>query len=109
MNSINIGKDIYIRKVIACKFAVCEIPEKEVLNKIEEHDKIYLITKYKQKLLLRNKKEFKIEIENNKIIKAWFCKIIEPSEGELSDKEEIKTIPIIYGRCKRSMLKLDRI
>jgi superfamily I DNA/RNA helicase len=109
MNSINIEKDIYIRRVIACKFAVCAIPDKEVLSKIEEHDKIYLITKYKQKLLLRNKRQFKIEIDNNKIIKAWFCKIIEPFEEELSDKEEIKTIPIIYGRCKRSMLKLDRI
>ena len=108
MNCFDV-KDQYVRKVNIGKFAICEIPNNDLANKITEcKDGVYLITKYKQKLLLKYKKQYTIEAER-KIIKVWFCKIIENDQDQNKEKDNIECIQIIYARCEPSMIKLDRV
>ena len=67
--------NIFIKKVEVGKYAIFE-----VIEKIKEHinlnnSNVFIKTIYNEILWLRNKKIFKIEIDN-KIIDVWFCKII---------------------------------
>jgi hypothetical protein len=71
---INID-NIFVKKVEVGKYAIFE-----VIENIKEHinlnnSNVFIKTIYNEILWLRNKKIFKIEIEN-KIIDVWFCKII---------------------------------
>jgi len=120
-------EDQFIRKVNIGKFALCEIPkeyeDESLINMCKNN--IFLETKYKQILWLKNKKTFKIECENV-IRNCWLCKIISFTDFlELSslkniitkkeieyyqNKElEIEITPVIYGRCNCSMTFLDKV
>lgn len=70
-------EDQFIRKVNIGKFAMCEIPKEYDIESLIKNCKnnIFLETKYKQILWLKNKKTFKIECENV-IRDSWLCKII---------------------------------
>jgi CDP-6-deoxy-D-xylo-4-hexulose-3-dehydrase len=71
---INI-ENIFVKKVEVGKYAVFEVIE-NIKKYIElNNSNVFIKTIYNEILWLRNKKIFKIEIEN-KIINAWFCKII---------------------------------
>jgi hypothetical protein len=129
---INID-NIFVKKVEVGKYAIFE-----VIENIKEHinlnnSNVFIKTIYNEILWLRNKKIFKIEIEN-KIIDVWFCKIILYDdlikECNLSVEEkdffidsnntgkDKKTNPnnsidrnsvkMIYGRCQNSMEFLDK-
>jgi hypothetical protein len=120
-------EDQFIRKVNIGKFALCEIPKDcniETLIKLCKNN-IFLETKYKQILWLKNKKTFKIECENV-IRDSWLCKIITFSDflelsslkNIITEKEieyyqnkdlEIEITPVIYGRCNCSMTFLDKV
>jgi hypothetical protein len=136
MNKINIDSNLdlllnmknqFIRKVNIGKFAICEIPSENDIETLIKSCKnnIFLETKYKQILWLKNKKTFKIECENV-IRSSWLCKIITFSDFlELSslktmitEKEieyyqnkdlEIEVTPVIYARCTCSMNFLDKV
>ena len=107
---INVEKQ-FVRKVNIGKFAICEIPkEDDIENLVKTYENnIFLKTKYKEYLWLKNKKSFKIECEN--IIRdCWLCKIITFSDLlEISSELEIETTPVIYGRCQCSMNFLDKL
>jgi len=117
----------YVRKVKIGKFAICEILENnEIQNTIKDFkNNIFLYTKYKQILWLKNKKTFIIESEN-KIRNMWLCKIISfdyfleistlkekinESKYEFIKLKEldIEEVPIIYARCVNSMNFLDKV
>lgn len=131
-NKINIENDCifnmekyFIRKTKIGKFGICELPEQEFKNKILSCKKnIFLYTKYKEILWLKNKKTFIIECDNN-VINAWLCKILtfeqflevysnkdifsESTKSDYENKESIEAINIIYGRCVNSMTFLDKV
>lgn len=116
----------YVRKINIGKFGICEVPN----NNWEEAVKVcknnvYLYTKYKQWLWLKNKKQYHIDIDG-KIRNVWICKILSFDElceqtclkniltedgkkfySEKSDSIEVE--PIIYARCKKSMKFLDKV
>ena len=128
---INI-ENIYVKKVEVGKYAILE-----VIENIKEHinlnnSNVFIKTIYNEILWLRNKKIFKIEIEN-KIIDVWFCKIILYDdlikECNLTDFEkyffssnntsndnktnpnksiDTNSVKMIYGRCQNSMEFLDK-
>ena len=120
-------QDQFIRKVNIGKFALCEIPkeyeDESLINMCKNN--IFLETKYKQILWLKNKKTFKIECENV-IRDCWLCKIISFTDflelsslkNIITEKEikyyqnkelEIEITPVIYGRCNCSMTFLDKV
>jgi len=119
-------KDQFIRKVNIGKFAICEIPQEFDLSIIKLcENNIFIETKYKQILWLKNKKSFIIECENV-IRNMWLCKIITFSDflelsslkNTISQKEieyyknkdlEIEITKVIYGRCTNSMIFLDKV
>ena len=109
----------YVRKVNIGLFVICEIPNEEIFNKfaIYEHN-IFLETKYKQYLSLKNKKLYKIEAEG--IIRdMWLCKILTYEQlleqsnltniVKKENKTDIEIIQVIYGRCINSMNFLDKV
>ena len=125
MNLIINVEEQYIRKVKIGKFGICEIPENDEIIKIiqEYKNNIFLYTKYKQILWLKNKKTFIIESEN-KIRNMWLCKIISVdifleiskinlvSEKDIEIqklKEDIEEVHVIYARCVNSMNFLDKV
>jgi len=111
----------YIKRVKIGKFGICEIPEKYDLE-IENKKNIFLYTKYKKILWLKNKKTFIIESEN-KIRNMWLCKIIsldifleisdilisEKDKEEHELKDDIEEVRVIYARCVNSMNFLDKV
>ena len=116
----------YIKKVNIGKYAICEVPDNNLKTIVLSCTKnVYLHTKYKEWLLLQNKKIFTIEVEGF-IKKVWFCKIITFSKlletSSLKDvitEEEkiefnkknltIEIVNVIYGRCVDSMTFLDKV
>jgi hypothetical protein len=133
---INI-EDIFVKKVEVGKYAIFEIIE-NIKSHIElNNSNVFIKTIYSEILWLRNKKIFKIEIEN-KIIDVWFCKIITlddlVKECNLTDEEkdffsssssntnndknnnqdnkiqsiDTNSVKMIYGRCQNSMEFLDK-
>lgn len=129
---INID-NIFVKKVEVGKYAIFE-----VIENIKEHinlnnSNVFIKTIYNEILWLRNKKIFKIDIEN-KIIDVWFCKIILYDdlikECNLSVEEkdffinsnntsndnktnpnksiDSNSVKMIYGRCQNSMEFLDK-
>jgi hypothetical protein len=121
---INI-EDIFVKKVEVGKYAIFEIIE-NIKSHIElNNSNVFIKTIYSEILWLRNKKIFKIEIEN-KIIDVWFCKIISlddlVKECNLTDEEkdffnsnndknqsiDTNSVKMIYGRCQNSMEFLDK-
>jgi len=117
----------FIKKVNIGKYALCEIPnEYDMESLIKEcKNNIFLETKYKEILWLKNKKTFKIECENI-IMNTWLCKIITFSDflklsslkNIITNEEvayfenknlEIIVTPVIYGRCNDSMMFLDKV
>jgi hypothetical protein len=127
---INI-KNIFVKKVEVGKYAVFEVIE-NIKSIIElNSSNVFIKTIYNEILWLRNKKIFKIEIEN-KIIDVWFCKIINYDDlikecnltveekdffNSNTDKNENKdknqsidtnSVKMIYGRCQNSMEFLDK-
>ena len=127
---INID-NIFIKKVEVGKYAIFE-----VIENIKEHinlnnSNVFIKTIYNEILWLRNKKIFKIEIDN-KIIDVWFCKIITLDDlvkecnlsveekdffisSNTNDKKDNKnqsidtnSVKMIYGRCQNSMEFLDK-
>ena len=114
----NSNRDFYnidissLYKVSIGKFAICEIPSQEIIEKINTStNTIYLKSDYKELLWLRNKKIFYVQF-NNIIKKVWFCKIIKYEDIGLVSNDSafpIKEIKIIYGRCLDSMKFLDQV
>ena len=122
---INI-EDIFVKKVEVGKYAVFEVIE-SIKSIIElNSSNVFIKTIYNEILWLRNKKIFKIEIDN-KIIDVWFCKIISyddlVKECNLTVEEkdffssnndnknqsiDINSVKMIYGRCQNSMEFLDK-
>ena len=117
----------FIKKVNIGKYALCEIPnEYDMESLIKEcKNNIFLETKYKEILWLKNKKTFKIECENI-IMNTWLCKIITFSDflklsslkNIITNEEvayfeskdlDIMVTPVIYGRCNDSMMFLDKV
>jgi len=119
---INIENE-YVKKTKIGLFGICTIPNENINNIIQDYEKkIFLKTKYKQFLWLKNKKIYKIECEGN-LIDVWICKVInieelhEHTDINISDeelnlikmKDNIELIDIIYGRCINSMNFLDKV
>jgi hypothetical protein len=120
---INI-ENIYVKKVEVGKYAIFEVIE-NIKSIIElNSSNVFIKTIYNEILWLRNKKIFKIEIEN-KIIDVWFCKIISyddlVKECNLTTEEkdffssnnktqsiDTNSVKMIYGRCQNSMEFLDK-
>ena len=122
---INID-NIFVKKVEVGKYAIFEVIE-NIKSIIElNSSNVFIKTIYNEILWLRNKKIFKIEIEN-KIIDVWFCKIITfddlVKECNLTIEEknffssnndnknqsiDTNSVKMIYGRCQNSMEFLDK-
>lgn len=113
-------QDMYVKKVIIGMYAICEIRDNEMESNIliDLNKNIFLKTKFKQYLWVKNRKIFKVESE--KIIKnVCLCKIINfdylQEVSNLKDlemnksEEDIESVHIIYGRCYNSMLFLDKV
>ena len=113
----------YVKKTKIGLIGICTIPDENIILKISDFsNQIFLKTKYKQFLWLKNKKTYKIECEKN-IIDVWLCKIIsldqflKESDIKLSEEEkniinlknDIELVDIIYGRCVNSMIFLDKV
>jgi hypothetical protein len=116
----------YIKKVTIGKFAICEIPDNNLKNIIDScENNIFLHTRYKEWLWLKNKKIYTIDTEKQ-IKNVWICKIIsfddminmsiykniitEDDKIYFNSKEvNIECIKIIYGRCLNSMNFLDKV
>jgi len=116
----------YVRKVNTSNFAICEIPSntwKDAAKACKNF--VFLDVGCKQWLLLENKEQYRIEVEDNKR-NVWICKTISFEEmlqltclqntmtekGKkfyTNRKRSIKEVSIIYGRCEKSMLLLDDI
>jgi len=95
-------------------FTICEIPNIKTYWNCKKYKKWYYIL-YKPRLffILKNRKNYKIEIENN-IKNIWFCKSITKSELEFNininiTTGTIHTVPIIFARCQNSMKFLDKV
>ena len=117
-------KDKYVRKVKIGQFAISELPDEylnEYLNEniIIKNNKIFLETKYKEFLWVKNKNIHTIESEG-KIFNVLLCKIITFEELlEISNlknilkkednNESIEIVNVIYGRSNNSMHFLDTI
>ena len=126
---INI-ENIFVKKIEVGKYAVFEVIE-NIKNHIElNNSNVFVKTIYNEILWLRNKKIFKIEIDD-KIIDTWFCKIISYDDlvkecnltseerdffisSNTNDKEnknqsiDTNSVKMIYGRCQNSMEFLDK-
>lgn len=117
---INI-EDKYVRKTNIGKFGICELPNESFLdNKIDSL--IFLQTKYKQFLWVKNNKKYILECDGV-TREMMMCKIvtleqmleISPilkdliSEKDVSKKDDIETIRVIYARCVNSMNFLDKV
>jgi hypothetical protein len=117
----------FIKRVNIGKFAMCEIPKDNNIERLIQlcKNNIFLETKYKEILWLKNKKTFKIECENV-IRDSWLCKVITFSDflelsslkNIITEKEieyyqnkklDIEITPVIYGRCECSMTFLDKV
>ncbi len=104
----------YVKKVKIGNFTICEIPNIKLIEIVKniKNDIIFYIN---QDLffILKNRKNYKIEIENN-IKNIWFCKSITKSELEFNininiTTGTIHTVPIIFARCQNSMKFLDKV
>jgi len=120
---IKFDDNIYIRKVNIGKIGICEIPNETLFKCVEEYEhNVFLETKYKEYLHLKNKKLYKIESEG--IIRdMWLCKALTYEEmtsispilnTQVKKRNEtellsIETVPVIYGRCLGSMRFLDTV
>ena len=116
----------YVRKVKVGNFAICEIPSNNWENAVKVcKNNVFLCTKYKQWLWLKNPKSYHIEVESKRR-NVWICKIITfddllnmtclknimTDEGKnfYNTRElEIECVKIIYGRCVKSMTFLDGV
>lgn len=117
-------EDKYVRKIKIGKFGISEVPNEYLYeDSVSKNNKIFLHTKYKEFLWIKNKKIHIIESEG-KIYNVLLCKIITFEELlEISnltdeqtnkysiknDKENIEIVDVIYGRCVHSMHFLDNI
>ena len=114
------GTELYVRRVKIGKFGICEIPHGDAENFVKESNfNIFVITKYKEFLWLKNKKCHVIECDGI-IRNMWLCKVLTfaqlkeiiNGEEEVQDdqtKPDIEWIDIIYGRCEASMKFLDKV
>lgn len=118
-NNIFNLENAYVRKTKIGKFGILEIPHEDIAKIILEcKNNVFLNTNHKELLLFKNKKRFTIECEGN-IINVWFCKILSfemldniltnDAKLEYENKDSIKCIDVIYGRCKDSMTFLDKV
>ena len=120
MNDIIIDvSDLYVKKIKIGKFGMCEIPNGDAENLVREYPaQVFLSTKFKEYLWVKNRKTFVIEYEGV-IRNTWLCKILEFDDlvkiTNLKDlkkteiKDTIELIHIIYGRCENSMRFLDKV
>lgn len=111
----------FVKKTKIGSIGVCNIKEEDMNNLIQNYpNKIFLQTKYKQFLWLKNKKIYKIEY-NGEILDVWLCKVINIDEllkeinipfsidENYNSKSDIEIIGVIYGRCVNSMNFLDKV
>ena len=120
MNNLIIDvSDLYVKKIKIGKFGMCEIPNGDAENLVKEYPgNVFLHTKFKEYLWVKNRKTFVIEYEGI-IRNTWLCKILEFDDlikitnlKDLKKKEindTIELIHIIYGRCENSMKFLDKV
>ena len=120
MNDIIIDvSDLYVKKIKIGKFGMCEIPNGDAENLVREYpSQVFLSTKFKEYLWVKNRKTFVIEYEGV-VRNTWLCKILEFDDlvkiTNLKDlkkteiKDSIELIHIIYGRCENSMKFLDKV
>ena len=121
-------REQYIRKV---KFGfqnmiICEIPHENWENAVKVcNNNVFLFTGKKEYIWLTDTDSYRIEVEG-KLRNVWICEYCslqdvlentclnniisqEGREKLKSFQDEIETVDIIYGRCKKSMYLLDDI
>lgn len=108
----------YVRKTKIGKFGIIEIPHEDYSNIILEcKNNVFFYTNNNQLLLFKNKKTFIIECEGV-VRNMWLCKIVDYEIVDIftndeiqnfKEKETIKTVNVIYGRCINSMTFLDKV
>jgi len=116
----------YLRKVQIGNKIICEIPHENWEKAVKAvKNNVYLYTGYKEWILLQDRENYHIEIDNKRrnvwIGKPYsFDKIYDETclqnmltqdglDHFQSITKEIEKIRIIYARCKKSMLLLDGI
>ena len=117
-NNIFNLENSYVRKAKIGKFALLEIPNEDYANIILEcKNNVFFYTNNNQLLLFKNKKTFIIECEGTER-SMWLCKIVDYeiattfTDDEIfffKEKESIKNVNVIYGRCNNSMTFLDKV
>jgi ATP-dependent exoDNAse (exonuclease V) beta subunit len=117
---INI-EDKYVRKTNIGKFGICDFLNEPLIEK-KTDSFIFLQTKYKQFLWVKNNKKYILECDGV-IREMMMCKIVtleqmlEMSpllkelilEQQISKRDDIETIRVIYARCVNSMNFLDKV
>lgn len=117
---INI-EDKYVRKTNIGKFGICEFINEPFMEK-KTDSLIFLQTKYKQFLLVKNNKKYILECDGV-TREMMMCKIVtleqilemSPllkeliSEEQILKRDDIETIRVIYARCVNSMNFLDKV
>jgi ATP-dependent exoDNAse (exonuclease V) beta subunit len=120
---INVENE-FVKKTKIGSIGICSIPDEYITQNLNNFcNNIFLKTKFKEFLWLKNKKIYKIECDK-KIMTVWLCKIITLEDllnqnSSITIKEEeiinnnlknnIEVINIIYGRCENSMIFLDKV
>lgn len=116
---INVN-DYYVKKIKIGKYGICEIPNGDTENIVRDYNgNVFLETKFKEFLWVRNRKTLAIESENI-IRNMWLCKILSYDQLlEISNlkntsapndsKDTIEIVNIIYARCNNSMIFLDKV
>lgn len=116
----------YIRKVEIGNLIVCEIPHDNWEKAVKAvKNNVYLYTGFNEWVILENRESYRVEIENkrrnvwigkpitfNEIYEATCLQNMLTAEGYThlnQNNNTIKTIKIIYARCKKSMYLLDDI
>jgi hypothetical protein len=116
----------YIRKVNIGNLVVCEIPHDNWEKAVKAvKNSVYLYTGYNEWILLENRECYRIEIENkrrnvwigklitfNEVYEATCLQNMLTNEGYThlnENTQTIKSVNIIYARCKKSMYLLDDI
>ena len=116
---INVN-DYYVKKIKIGQYGICEIPNGDTENIVRDYvGNVFLKTKFKEFLWVRNRKTVVIESENI-IRNMWFCKILSYNQlleiTNLKDisppndfEDNIEVVNIIYARCNSSMIFLDKV
>lgn len=111
----------FVKRTKIGSMGICNINDDNIHNIVKNYpNKIFLQTKFKQFLWLKNKKIYKIECFGI-IMDVWLCKIIDINEllkeinieyiiePNYELKPDIEIIDIIYARCSNSMNFLDKV